>query len=187
MWGVVPLALVGPRAARAWLDAPTPADPRQGTRRGAHRGLAPARLAAHQKGARRSGRVVACVDETGFTFRARVDTTWAPIGHAPVLRRVSARRAISSVVTLTAPLDGAPPRLLARHFLGTIHADEVIIALRYFRARLGQPLVIVWDRLSAHRARPLKEFLARHPSDYRVEWLPGYGEEKSPISKARLA
>ncbi|MDR7434569.1 MAG: hypothetical protein QN189_05510 [Armatimonadota bacterium] len=31
------------------------------------------------------------MDETGYTFRARFGTTWAPIGHPPVLRRVSQR------------------------------------------------------------------------------------------------
>lgn len=81
---------------------------------------------------------------------------------------------------MTAPLDGAPPRLYARHVLGTVRAPELIAGLRYFRARLGRPLVIVWDHLSTHRSRPVREFLARHARDYRVEWLPGYAPELNP-------
>jgi transposase len=81
---------------------------------------------------------------------------------------------------VTAPLDGSAPRLFARHFRGTIHAAEVITALRYLRRRIGQPLLIVWDHLSAHRAKEVSHFLARHPEDFRVEWLPGYAPELNP-------
>lgn len=84
------------------------------------------------------------------------------------------------MVAVTAPLDGAPPQLYARHFLGCVHAEEVIAGLRYFRARIGHPLTIVWDHLSAHRARVVREFLARHPDDFHVEWLPGYAPELNP-------
>src|SRR5437016_1912891 len=82
--------------------------------------LAAAGLAADKKGARRTGRAIAFLDETGHTFRSLVGTTWAPRGRPPVLKRVSQRREVSSVVALVAPLDG-PARLYARHFCGSIH------------------------------------------------------------------
>jgi transposase len=142
--------------------------------------MARARLAADKKGARRSGRVIAFLDETGFTFRARVATTWAPVGHPPVLRRLSKRREVSSVVAMTTPLDGMPPQLYARHFLKAIQAPEVITALRYFRARIGRPLIIVWDHLTAHRAKRVAAFVRCHPEDFIIEWLPGYAPELNP-------
>src|ERR671916_672433 len=52
------------------------------------------------------------VDETGFSFRAKTGSTWAPRGQTPVLRRVSQRRAFSTVIGLT--LSG---RLYKRHWL----------------------------------------------------------------------
>lgn len=120
------------------------------------------------------------LDETGFTYRARVGTTWAPVGRVPVLHRQSKRREVSSLIDVTAPLDGRPPQLFARHVLGTIHGEEIIVGLRYFRARIGRPLLIVWDHLNAHRKVCVREFLARHPEDYQVEWLPGYAPELNP-------
>jgi transposase len=81
---------------------------------------------------------------------------------------------------VTAPLDGTPARLYARHFLKPIQAAEVITALRYFRARIGRPLIIVWDHLAAHRAKRVAAFLRRHPADFIVEWLPGYAPELNP-------
>jgi transposase len=137
-------------------------------------------LAADKTGARQSGRVVAFLDETGFTFRARVGTTWAPVGEPPLLHRLSKRREVSSLVAVTAPLDGRAPQLFARHVLGTIHGEEVITGLRDFRARIDRPLVVVWDHLAAHRKACVRDFLAQHPEDFRVEWLPGYAPELNP-------
>jgi transposase len=119
------------------------------------------------------------VDETGHTFRARLGTTWAPTGQPPVLKRVSQRREVSTIAALVAPLDG-PARLYARHFRGTIHGEQVIAALRYFRRRIGRPLVVAWDRLNAHRAKPVQAFVAAHPDDYQLEWLPPYAPELNP-------
>ena len=97
-----------------------------------------------------------------------------------MLRRVSKRREVSSIVAVTAPLDGRLPALYARHVLGTIHGEEVIGALRYFRTKIGHRLIIVWDHLAAHRKTCVRDFLAQHPKDFRVEWLPGYAPELNP-------
>jgi transposase len=84
---------------------------------------------------------------------------------------VSQRRELSSVVGLVAPLD-APARLSARHFPGTIHGEQVIVALRHFRRRIGRALVVVWDRSNAHRATTVEAFVDAHADDYQLEWLP---------------
>ena len=141
--------------------------------------MAAAGLAPHKKGARRTGRAIAFLDETGHTFRARLGTTWAPTGRPPVLKRVSQRREVSSIVALVAPLDG-PARLYARHFRGSIQGEQVLVALRHFRRQIGRPLVVVWDRLNAHRAKPVQAFVAAHPDDYHLEWLPPYAPELNP-------
>ncbi len=101
---------------------------------------------------------------------------------------MSQRREVSSIAALVAPLgrpgDHSDPdtraRLYARHFRGSIHGEQVIAALRYFRRRLGRPLVVVWDRLNAHRARPVRAFVAAHPDDYALEWLPPYAPDLNP-------
>jgi len=95
------------------------------------------------------------------------------------LKRVSQRRELSSIAALVAPLDG-PPRLYARHFDGSINGEQVITALRYFRRRICQPLLVVWYGLQAHRARPVQEFVAAHRADYRIEPLPSYAPELNP-------
>jgi transposase len=97
-----------------------------------------------------------------------------------VLRRKSRRREVSSVVLLTAPLDGRPARLFARHVVGTIRTPELIAALRYFHTKVGGPVILVWDHSRVHRGRAVGAFLAAHNGWYRVEWLPGYAPELNP-------
>ncbi|MCY1019153.1 transposase [Pyxidicoccus sp. MSG2] len=104
-------------------------------------------------------------------------TTWAPVGQVPVLKRLSRRREVSSIVLLTAPQGGERPKVLARHVIGAVHDKEVIAALRYFRQRIGRPLVIIWDRLQAHRSKAIRAWLQRHTKDFRIEWLPPYAPD----------
>ncbi|HEX5744918.1 MAG TPA: transposase [Archangium sp.] len=142
--------------------------------------MAQARLATHQKGARRSGRAIAFVDETGSSFRARVASTWAPVGHPPILRRRDKRREVSSIVALVAPYSPRPARLYSRHQEGGFTSEDIIAALRYFRRKVGRPLTIVWDGLNQPHSAETLDFVARHPKDFRLERLPGYAPDLNP-------
>ncbi len=120
------------------------------------------------------------MDETGHPVQARVGLTWAPVGHPPVLRRVSPRREVSSIILVTAPLDGQPARVYARAFRGSISYREVLVALPYFRRRIGRPLFPVWDHPNAHTAGVVQTFLRAHTHDFREVWLPAYAPELNP-------
>ena len=92
-----------------------------------------------------------------------------------MLQRVSKRREVSSVVAITP--DG---RLYARHFRTSISSRCVILALRYVRRKIGTPLLVIWDRLNAHRSRATTDFIASHAQDYAVAYLPAYAPELNP-------
>ena len=71
-------------------------------------------------------------------------------------------------------------RLYARHVRTSVSSDTVILALRYFRRKVGTPLLVVWDQLNAHRSRATTAFIAAHPQDYAVAYLPAYAPELNP-------
>src|SRR3712207_8455806 len=71
-------------------------------------------------------------------------TTWALRGATPVLRRLSKRRAVSSVVAVT-----PAGRLYARHGRGSVSSREVIRALPPFRRQIGRPLLVGSEPLKA--------------------------------------
>lgn len=92
-----------------------------------------------------------------------------------MLKRVSKRREVSSIVAVT-----PAGRLYARHFRGSVSSPAIIQALRHFRRKLGRPLLVVWDRLNAHRAHRTTAFLAAHRRDFAVAYLPAYAPELNP-------
>lgn len=136
--------------------------------------MAQERLAAHSKKARHLGATIAFVDEVGFSFLAKTGTTWAPKGQTPVLRRTSQRRALSTVAALT-----TSGQLLKRHFHRGVHGEDVVVALRHFRRHTAGPLIIVWDRLSAHRAACVQQYVAAD-AQLHLEWLPPYAPDLNP-------
>jgi transposase len=127
------------------------------------------------RSARSSSSTVRGTAPNGHSFRQRPGTTWARRGATPLLRRVSKRCEVSSIVAVTP--DG---RLYSRHFRGSVSSPTVILALRHFRRRVGTPLLVVWDRLNVHRARRTAAFLAAHPQDFAVAYLPAYAPELNP-------
>jgi transposase len=131
-------------------------------------------LAAHSAKAQDLGASIAFVDEVGFSFLAPVAHTWAAQGQTPVLRRVSQRRVISTVVALT-----TPGKLFKRHFQRALHGEDVVVALRHFGRHLPGPLIIVWDRLRAHRAGCVQQLMTDDPTLW-VEWLPPYAPDLNP-------
>ena len=71
-------------------------------------------------------------------------------------------------------------RLYARLFRPPISSRCVILALRFFRRKVGTPLLVIWDRLNAHRSQVTTAFIAAHPQDYAVAYLPAYAPELNP-------
>ena len=131
-------------------------------------------MAPDQKKARRTGAEIVFVDETGFSFQATTATTWAPIGQTPILRRLSKRRELSTVMALT--LSG---RIFKRHFPQAIGGTDMVVALQHFQRHLPGPMIVIWDRSTTHRAVVVKEYRAVHP-ELHVEWLPPYAPDLNP-------
>lgn len=140
--------------------------------------MAAAGLAADQQGARPTGRSSPSWTRRGTRFGPPRHHLGAegPAAH-PEAHQLRARGLQRGRVG--APLDG-PAQLSARHFRGSIHAEEVIAALRSFCRRVGRPLSVVWDRLGAHPAKPVEAFVAAHAEDFRLEWLPRYAPDLDP-------
>lgn len=58
---------------------------------------------------------------------------------------------------------------------------EVVDFLAALLRHIAGPLLIVWDRLSAHRSRVTRDFIASQGDRLWVEYLPGYAPELNPV------
>jgi transposase len=65
---------------------------------------------------------------------------------------------------------------------GSYNTESLIQYLTDLRRHLrGQPVTLVWDGLSAHRSRQMKDWLATQRDWLRVEPLPGYAHDLNPV------
>lgn len=109
-----------------------------------------------------------------------VRRTWSPRGETPIIKSWDRRDRLSAVSALTIP---PRRRRLGLHFDVLDHNVRLPDAYRFLSSllsKLGRPLTVVLDRLSAHRgaARRLK---ARFGNRIKFEWLPAYAPELNPV------
>ena len=68
-----------------------------------------------------------------------------------------------------------------RLYEGTIKSPEVVDFLQALLRHIPGPLLIVWDRLSAHKSKFTRDFIAEQGGRLRVEYLPAYAPELNPV------
>jgi len=62
-----------------------------------------------------------------------------------------------------------------------IRGPEVIDFLKALIRSIDGPLLIVWDRLPAHRSALVREFIEYSEGHIATEYLPGYAPELNPV------
>jgi transposase len=114
------------------------------------------------------------LDETGLMLRPLVRRTWAPRGQRPVMYCWDRRDRLSVIAGLTL---SARSRRIGLYFAiheHNIRTDEVERFIRHVRRQIGRDLIVVMDRLPAHRsaARRLEA-----DERFEIEWLPPYAPD----------
>jgi transposase len=66
-------------------------------------------------------------------------------------------------------------------FEKAIAKEEVIEFLSHLNRQIATPLLIVWDRLPAHKSRMVGEFLDSLHGWISTEYLPPYAPELNPV------
>jgi transposase len=110
-----------------------------------------------------------------------VRRTWALRGQTPILpQRTRHHRRVSALGGLS--LSPRRRRLgwyLHFHLDRSIRQEQVVDFLRDLLRHLAGPIIVVWDRLAAHRSRLLRQWL-RRCRRLHLEYLPGYAPELNP-------
>jgi len=68
-----------------------------------------------------------------------------------------------------------------RLFPGTIGGPQVVHFLRHLLRQRPGKLLVLWDGLTAHRSRLVKDFVAEQRKRLEVERLPAYAPELNPV------
>ncbi|MEU6394791.1 transposase [Streptomyces sp. NPDC046939] len=123
-------------------------------------------------------------DESGVSLLPQVRRTYAPRGHAPLLRhRLNWKRAgMAAALGYHAADTGRGPRLcfhLKPGSYDTTSLIEVLEQIKTFYA--GEAVVLVWDGLSAHWSRAMRAWAAAEQHWLTLERLPAYAPELNPV------
>jgi transposase len=80
-----------------------------------------------------------------------------------------------------------PGRPETRLFLslrgGSVRTAEVIDFLRNLRRHVRGSVVVLWDRLSAHRSGATQDYVASQNRWLKVEYFPAYAPELNPVEQ----
>jgi transposase len=68
-----------------------------------------------------------------------------------------------------------------RLYAGAVKKEQVIEFLQALVRHLRLPLLVVWDRLPAHRSRFVQDYIASLKGWIHIEYLPAYAPELNPV------
>jgi transposase len=122
------------------------------------------------------------VDESGLLMAPLVRRSWAPRGNTPILyQRTRFHQKVSIIAGLCVnPSTGRIHLYFRLHPDENIKADSVIGFLRQLLRQLDGPVILIWDRLMAHRAQKVKRFIDQRP-EIQCFFLPPYAPELNPV------
>jgi len=111
-----------------------------------------------------------------------VRRSWAPAGQTPVVfQRTRSHRKVSVIAVLCVSPDRDSVRLYFRlHPNINIKTSHVCDFLSQLSGQLGEPMILIWDRLNAHRSKRTQAFLDRH-TEMHTALLPPYAPELNPV------
>lgn len=138
-------------------------------------------MAQGKKNARRLKAWLGFLDESGFSQRPPIRATWAPRGRTPVIREPFNWKRLSGIGLVLATPDAARLRWMLAVHAGGIKAPHLVRFLNALRRHRRKRVILLWDRLPAHRSARVRQALHRHRAWLTVELLPAYAPELNPV------
>jgi len=120
-------------------------------------------------------RAIVFIDESGLSERPCRARTSAPRGHTPVLQYSFSWKQLSVIAGISYW------RFYFRLFPGAIRTPQVLEFLKALQATIGRKLLIVWDRLQAHRSKLVRQHVEAQRGAIALEYLPAYAPELNPV------
>src|SRR6185312_2237034 len=145
------------------------------TRRSGHPHLEGQEVAGDKKIAARQGRIIVFIDESGLSERPCRARTWAPKGQTPILQYSFSWKQLSVIAEVSFW------RFYFRFFPGSIKSPQIVEFLKALQATVGRKMLIIWDRLQAHRSRLVKAHVEAQRGALALEYLPAYAPELNPV------
>ncbi len=112
--------------------------------------------------------------------------TWAPSGKTPILRQVGRSHTKVSVIGAICAKPGRRCYAKVKGFFRLYPKQNIDAAkcrefLRQIASSIKGPIIVVWDRLNAHRSVKVRKFVDNTNGKIQLEYFPPYAPELNPI------
>lgn len=125
--------------------------------------------------ATKQGALVLFGDEAGVRSDYHTGTTWGEVGQTPVVRRSAARVSVQMISAIG--LNGSM-QFMVHEGSGT--AEVFLRFLQQLMLDARQPIILVVDGHSIHKAKLVKEYVASTQGKLELVYLPPYSPQLNP-------
>jgi transposase len=120
------------------------------------------------------------VDEAGFSQIPSVHKTWAPKGRTPIIRHHLVRKQVHMMAGVVCRPDGTDCDVIFYMQPESINSWSAMAFLDALHEEIEGPLVVLWDGLSVHHSKIVKDHVRANQDWLRTERLPSYAPELNP-------
>jgi len=115
-----------------------------------------------------------------------VRRTWAPAGKTPIIKQVGRSHTKVSIIGAICAKPGSRGQRTVRAYFRiyqkqNINADRCREFLRQLMRNIRGPIVVVWDRLLAHRSVKVRKFVESTNGRLALEYFPPYAPTLNPM------
>jgi transposase len=132
-------------------------------------------VAGAKKNAKRQGRTIVFIDESGLSEKCPVTRTWGLRGHTPVIQQSFTWKQMSAIAGLSGW------RFYFRFVDGAVKSEQIIEFLAALKRQIRHKLLIVWDGVGAHKSRRVRDWLEQQNGRIAITFLPPYAPELNPV------
>lgn len=135
------------------------------------------------KKTRRLNARIVFIDESGFLMAPFLRRTWAPKGQTPILKHIGKLHAkVSAIAALSmTPCRRRMLLYFRLHPQRSIDASLICQFLHQLRRQIRHAIIIVLDRLRAHKALKVRRMVERCTRPFLIEYLPAYAPSLNPL------
>jgi len=138
-------------------------------------------MATYKKKAHELNAHIVFIDETGLLMAPLVRRSWAPCGKTPILyQRTRSHEKVSMIAALSVPPIRKRIGLYFALHRKNINAKLIVRFLGNLSRQIRGPIILVWDRLRAHRAKKTSGFI-NSKKRILTYFLPPYAPELNPV------
>ena len=137
-------------------------------------------MAPGKKNACRLKAYICFMDESGFSQRPPVRSTWAPRGRTPIQIESVGWKQLSGIGTIRVTPQGHKPRWFLTLHPGSIRTKHILRFLKDLKRHCRRRVILVWDNLPAHRSKDVRKYVSMNRW-LRTVYLPAYSPELNPV------